>query len=226
MLGSFPVDPQPAECLAHGLDADGAGHPAQAHALLHKQIEGPQAGLEATIAWRTMQQRFERLGGHICSQHGWKMMGTARSSLQSGQSFLVESVNGMANGLFVEGESLRDTRSGLPTRGRQQDLAATKHKGIRGAQPGTERLAFLFGKGTDKNAWFHASEYTTSRITSLENALGRPKGSLSKQVKLTGKDEIIKEFLRKLVPYSVIARILEVNRLTLKNYVDSRGLQE
>lgn len=65
-----------------------------------------------------------------------------------------------------------------------------------------------------------------ARKKSEGKRLGRPKGSLSKQVKLNGKDEIIKEFIRKRVPYSVIARILEVNRLTLKNYVDSRRLRE
>ncbi len=31
---------------------------------------------------------------------------------------------------------------------------------------------FLFGKVADKNAWFHAFEYTTFRLTFLENALG------------------------------------------------------
>jgi len=30
---------------------------------------------------------------------------------------------------------------------------------------------FLFGKVADKNAWFHAFEYTTFRLTFLENAL-------------------------------------------------------
>jgi putative DNA-invertase from lambdoid prophage Rac len=55
--------------------------------------------------------------------------------------------------------------------------------------------------------------------------LGRPKGSFSKQVKLTGKDEIIREFIRKRVPDAVIARILEVNRITLRNYANSRELR-
>ena len=48
--------------------------------------------------------------------------------------------------------------------------------------------------------------------------LGRPKGSLSK-TKLTGKDEAIIMFLNKKVPVATMARILDVNRLTLSNYI-------
>jgi putative DNA-invertase from lambdoid prophage Rac len=54
--------------------------------------------------------------------------------------------------------------------------------------------------------------------------LGRPKGRLSKTTKLTGKEEIIKEYLRKDVPYTVIARLLDVHRLTVVSFVKSRKL--
>lgn len=54
--------------------------------------------------------------------------------------------------------------------------------------------------------------------------LGRPKGSISKQTKLTGKEERIKELLSKDIGYSGIGRILGVHRLTVKNFVESRGL--
>ena len=54
--------------------------------------------------------------------------------------------------------------------------------------------------------------------------LGRPKGSFSKKTKLTGKEEIIKEYLRKKVPVSVIARLLDVHRLTVDSFVKTRGL--
>lgn len=77
----------------------------------------------------------------------------------------------MANCLFVAGECFRDARGRFPTGRGQENLAATEHKGIRGTQPGGSRLLFLFGRVADKNACFHGSEYTTSQITSLENAL-------------------------------------------------------
>lgn len=54
--------------------------------------------------------------------------------------------------------------------------------------------------------------------------LGRPKGSLSKQTKLTGKEEQIKVLLGKNIGYSGIGRILGVHRLTVKNFVESREL--
>jgi len=55
--------------------------------------------------------------------------------------------------------------------------------------------------------------------------LGRPKGSLSKETKLTGKEDAIRELLNNKIGYSGIARILGVNRLTVKRFVESRGLK-
>lgn len=54
--------------------------------------------------------------------------------------------------------------------------------------------------------------------------LGRPKGSLSKKIKLSGKDEIIKEYLKSKVSKSAIARLLKVNRKTLSAYIKTRKL--
>ena len=54
--------------------------------------------------------------------------------------------------------------------------------------------------------------------------LGRPYGSLSKTTKLTGKEDIIIGFLDKQVPVAAIARLLDVNRITLSNYIKSRKL--
>jgi putative DNA-invertase from lambdoid prophage Rac len=54
--------------------------------------------------------------------------------------------------------------------------------------------------------------------------LGRPKGSQNKEVKLTGKEEYIKKLLDKKVAVSAIARILDVNRLTVKSFIETRKL--
>ena len=56
--------------------------------------------------------------------------------------------------------------------------------------------------------------------------LGRPRGSLSKQTKLTGREEEIKELLKSRVSDSAIARIMKVNRVTLTKFVNSRGLRK
>ncbi len=63
-----------------------------------------------------------------------------------------------------------------------------------------------------------------ARMKSEGLKLGRPKGRLSKKTKLTGKKEIIKEYLRKKVPYAIIARLLDVHRLTVVGFVKSRRL--
>ncbi|MEZ0486438.1 master DNA invertase Mpi family serine-type recombinase [Fibrella aquatica] len=54
--------------------------------------------------------------------------------------------------------------------------------------------------------------------------LGRPTGSQNKTVKLTGKEEAIKELLRANVSHSAIGRILGVDRQTVSSFIQSRGI--
>lgn len=54
--------------------------------------------------------------------------------------------------------------------------------------------------------------------------LGRPVGSKSKETKLTGKEEAIRELLKNKVNHSAIGRILGVNRQTVSNFINSRSL--
>ena len=42
--------------------------------------------------------------------------------------------------------------------------------------------------------------------------------------KLTGKDDLIREYLQKKIPQTVMARLLNVNRLTVRNYIITRKL--
>jgi len=44
--------------------------------------------------------------------------------------------------------------------------------------------------------------------------------------KLTGKDDLIREYLQKKMPQAVIARLLNVNRLTVRNDIRTRKLQK
>ncbi|MCP4179597.1 MAG: recombinase family protein [bacterium] len=55
--------------------------------------------------------------------------------------------------------------------------------------------------------------------------LGRPKGSLGKS-KLDGKEYEIKEFLRKNVSVTSIAKIFEVSRTCLYSFIESRKLHQ
>jgi putative DNA-invertase from lambdoid prophage Rac len=56
--------------------------------------------------------------------------------------------------------------------------------------------------------------------------LGRPKGKLSTVTKLTSKDDLIREYLEKKIPQSVMARLLGVSRLTVRHYIRTRKLQK
>ena len=65
-----------------------------------------------------------------------------------------------------------------------------------------------------------------SRRKSEGVKLGRPKGSYAKTTKLTGKDDEIRELLKKNIGIASIARILGVNRLTVDTYVKRFKLRE
>jgi len=54
--------------------------------------------------------------------------------------------------------------------------------------------------------------------------LGRPKGSLTKITKLTGKENEIKLLLEKKVSVSAIARIFGVNRLTVRHFIKTKNV--
>ncbi len=89
-------------------------------------------------------------------------------------------------------------------------------------------LAFAFSLSAEieRSMISSRTKEALARRKSEGKQLGRPKGRLSTTVKLTGKDEVIKELLSKKISEAAIARILEVNRITLRNYVNSRGLRE
>lgn len=89
-------------------------------------------------------------------------------------------------------------------------------------------LAFAFGLSAEieRNLISQRTKEALARKKSEGKKLGRPKGSLSKETKLTGKEEKIKELLRKKVSVSAIGRILGVHRLTVDNFIKSRKLKD
>ncbi|NDY71055.1 invertase [Desulfobacter hydrogenophilus] len=89
-------------------------------------------------------------------------------------------------------------------------------------------LAFAFGLSAEieRTLISQRTKEALARKKSEGKKLGRPKGSLSKETKLTGKEEEIKELLRKKVSVSAIGRILGVHRLTVDNFIKSRKLKD
>ena len=87
-------------------------------------------------------------------------------------------------------------------------------------------LAFAFSLSAEieRQLISQRTKEALARKKSEGMKLGRPKGSLSKQTKLSGKEGEIKILLEKQISFSGIGRILGVNRLTVKNFVESRKL--
>lgn len=87
-------------------------------------------------------------------------------------------------------------------------------------------LAFAFSLSAEieRNLISQRTKEALARKKKEGVKLGRPKGSQNKVLKLSGKEENIKILLEKRVGISAIARVLEVNRLTLTQFINSRKL--
>lgn len=87
-------------------------------------------------------------------------------------------------------------------------------------------LAFAFSLSAEieRNLISQRTKEALSRKKSEGMKLGRPHGSQNKETKLTGKEDDIRKLLDKKVAVSAIARILGVNRLTVRNFIKTRKL--
>lgn len=89
-------------------------------------------------------------------------------------------------------------------------------------------LAFAFSLSAEIERQMISSrtKEALARKKSEGTQLGRPKGRLSKVTKLTGKENDILALLRKHVSHSAIARLMEVNRATVRTFIISRKLDQ
>ena len=93
-----------------------------------------------------------------------------------------------------------------------------------GSDINSKVLAFAFGLSAEieRNLISQRTKEALARKKAEGVILGRPKGSKSKKVKLTGQEKKIKELLDKKVSYSAIGRILGVHRLTVSTFVKEK----
>lgn len=89
-------------------------------------------------------------------------------------------------------------------------------------------LAFAFSLAAEieRNMISQRTKEALARKKAEGKKLGRPKGSLSENTKLTGKEEIIREFLKNRVSVCAIGRILKVNRMTVSSFIKTRNLRK
>src|SRR6266849_5652495 len=98
----------------------------------------------------------------------------------------------------------------------------TKERYELGNNISSKVLAFAFSLSAEiERSMISSRTREALRRKKAEGAkLGRPKGSFSKQTRLTGKEEDIRELLKSRVLDSAIARIFKVNRITLTKFVN------
>jgi DNA invertase Pin-like site-specific DNA recombinase len=104
----------------------------------------------------------------------------------------------------------------------------TKERYELGNNISSKVLAFAFSLSAEieRSMISSRTKEALARKKSEGKRLGRPQGKLSATTKLTGKDDLIREYLEKQIPVSVIARLLNVHRLTVRNYIRTRKLQK
>ncbi len=87
-------------------------------------------------------------------------------------------------------------------------------------------FAFSLAAEVERNLIAARTREALARKKQAGQRLGRPKGSLSKKTKLTGRDDEIRLLLEKQVAVAAVARIMGVHRRTMANYIRSRRLVE
>ena len=87
-------------------------------------------------------------------------------------------------------------------------------------------LAFAFGLSAEieRNLISQRTKEALARLKAEGIILGRPKGSKSDKLKLSGRENEIRELLNKKVSKSAIGRMLGVHRLTVSDFVTKNDL--
>jgi putative DNA-invertase from lambdoid prophage Rac len=125
------------------------------------------------------------------------------------------------------GRSLMEVMSILHTlMEKDVKVFTTKERYELGNNINSKVLAFAFSLSAEieRSMISSRTKEALARKRSEGKRLGRPKGRLSSVTKLTGKDDLIREYLAKNIPQTVIGRLLNVNRLTVRNYIKTRKL--
>jgi DNA invertase Pin-like site-specific DNA recombinase len=149
-----------------------------------------------------------------------RKLGQLVDTLQEGDILIVTEVSRL-------GRSIMEVMSILHTlMEKEVKVFTTKERYELGNNINSKVLAFAFSLSAEieRSMISSRTKEALARKKSEGMRLGRPKGSMSQTTKLTGKDAIIRDYIKRDIPQTVMARLLEVNRLTLRNYIKTRKL--
>jgi DNA invertase Pin-like site-specific DNA recombinase len=101
-----------------------------------------------------------------------------------------------------------------------------KEKYVLGNNINSKVLAFAFGLSAEieRNLISQRTKEALARLKAEGVILGRPKGSKSKKLKLSGREAEIKKLLEKKISKSAIGRMLGVHRLTVTDFIQRNNL--
>ena len=101
-------------------------------------------------------------------------------------------------------------------------ILTTKERYELGDNINSKVLAFAFSLSAEieRNLISQRTKEALARVRAQGKILGRPKGRKSTKLKLTGREEVIKNLLNKQYSKSAIARKLKVHRTTLYKFIE------
>ena len=149
-----------------------------------------------------------------------RKVGELLTRMEKGDIFLVSELSRLGRNLMEVMSILHDCME------RDVKVFAIKEGYELGNNINSKVLAFAFSLSAEieRNLISQRTKEALARKKSEGMRLGRPKGSQNKEVKLTGKEEDIKKLLDKKVAVAAIARILDVNRLTVRSFIKTRKI--
>jgi len=149
-----------------------------------------------------------------------RKLGQLLDTMQEGDLLIVTELSRL-------GRSLMEVMSILHTlMEKDVKVFTTKERYELGNNINSKVLAFAFSLSAEieRSMISARTKEALERKRSEGKRLGRPTGRLSQTTKLTGKDAIIRDYIKREIPQTVMAKLLQVNRLTLRHYIRTRKL--
>jgi len=149
-----------------------------------------------------------------------RKLGTLIEEMHTGDTLLVSELSRLGRSLMEVMSILHNLME------KNVKVYTAKERYELGNNINSKVLAFAFSLSAEIERSMISSRTTEAlaRRKSEGKRLGRPKGSLTQKTKLTGREDLIREYLQKGISQTVIARLLDVNRLTLRHFIASRKL--